>query len=360
VTDTPKITIIGAGLIGLCTADALALRGVNVTVVDAKPGPCQGTSFANSGMIHPSQALSWDMSGVPTKAELETARATAALGARSKTRLESKLEELRFPARPPGCIQIHPDIERAQAAIELQRSLNVRAEICVDRKQSFDQTACIFPDDSSADARAFGCALAEDLSARGVQFIYGAGDVDFDVRKMGYSLTAARRAWAADPIVIAAGVHSTELLARLDIVMTLNPVLGVSADFQCPVDFDDLPPCPIMDVQSRSALTVFEDRIRISGGWNVGTLDPLFARWREIAPGLVNRLGEPLSTWVGVRPVSPLGRPYISATKLPGLWVNTGHGHMGWTLCAGSGDLLSEMILDGRLAPQFSFNEFAS
>ena len=60
VSNQEEIIIIGAGLIGLCTADALTARGAQVTVIEAQPGPCEGTSFSNSGMIHPSQAVGWE------------------------------------------------------------------------------------------------------------------------------------------------------------------------------------------------------------------------------------------------------------------------------------------------------------
>ena len=81
----------------------------------------------------------------------------------------------------------------------------------------------------------------------------------------------------------------------------------------------------------------------------------LLARWREIAPGLMLRLGSPLSTWSGVRPMSPVGRPYISETSIPNLWINTGHGHMGWTLSAGSGELLAKLMLEGVQDRRFAF-----
>ena len=111
-----------------------------------------------------------------------------------------------------------------------------------------------------------------------------------------------------------------------------------------------------MDTESRSAMTVFQDRVRISGGWGVEDPALLVKHWRDIAPALMMRLGSPRSTWTGVRPVSPVGRPYISGTSIPNLWVNTGHGHMGWTLCAGSGELMSALILTDQKDSRFAFS----
>jgi len=289
VADAPNITIIGAGLIGLCTAEALSARGARVTVLDAQPGPCEGTSFSNSGMIHPSQALSWAETIVD-----------AAAGA-------------------------------AQAAQTLFNQIGVRANILIDQIDTFGQAACQFPEDSSGDSRAFGCALAADLARRGVAFIYSASDIEFRPTQTGFGVRTGGRIIKADHLILAAGIKTAQLLATVEIRMQLEAVSGTAADFSRPVEAGDLPAYPVMDTQSRSALTVFEDRVRISGGWGLTDPASLIERWRDLAPGLMLRLGEPLSTWTGVRPVSPVGRPYISATSKPGLWVNTGHGHMGWT-----------------------------
>jgi len=355
VTDSLEITVIGAGLIGLCTADALALRGARVTVLDARPGPCEGTSFSNSGMIHPSQALSWDLSGQPTELDLNAARATIALGVHSKALLSEKIKALNLPVRAEGCLQIHPDLETARGVQALQSSLGIQTDVIIDPIDTFGLPACKFPDDTSGDARAFGCALAEDLAARGVSFIYGATDFQFRKQSDGFDLAHAGKRWRADHMIVAAGAGSVDVLARAGLRLQLIPIRGAAADFALPAETDDLPKCPVMDALSRSALTVFSDRVRISGGWDVSDPTSLMDRWREIAPGLMLRLGTPQSTWSGVRPVSPAGRPYISGTSLAGLWINTGHGHMGWTLCAGSGELLAEMILEGREDTRFSF-----
>ena len=89
VSNGPHIIIIGAGLIGLSTADALLTRGAKVTILEARPGPCEGTSFSNSGMIHPSQAKSWQNLDDETYI-LDAARVTADLGKLSASILKSQ------------------------------------------------------------------------------------------------------------------------------------------------------------------------------------------------------------------------------------------------------------------------------
>ncbi len=360
VDDQQDIIIIGAGLIGLCTADALAARGVRVRVIDARPGPCEGTSFSNSGMIHPSQAMSWDPDTLQSpslaRARTDAARVTARLGERSKELLLEKIKSLGLPTRAPGCVQLHADIDAVRKAQAEYNEIGIKANILIDPVNTFGMTACQFPDDTSGDARAFGCALAVDLESRGVSFTYGAVDLDIRQSEGPFFVRTSKGNFRSDHLVIAAGAHSAGCLARLGVRLQLNTVAGAAADFALPDETDDLPNTPVMDTDSRSALTVFSDRVRISGGWGLDDPAPLLERWSDIAPGLMWRLGPPRSTWSGLRPISPVGRPYISGTSIPKLWVNTGHGHMGWTLCAGSGELMADMIIDGAVDRRFVFS----
>jgi len=355
VESSQNITIIGAGLIGLCTAEALSARGASVTVIDSKPGPCQGTSFSNSGMIHPSQAQSWEP-GTRRALLRDAAKVTADLGAHSRAVLLKHIRRLGLTVRRSGCLKLYPDFETARAAQADYNDIGVEANIIIDPVDTFGQVACQFPNDSSGDSRVFGCVLAEDLQAKGVRFIYEATDVDIRRVEDGFNIRAASGIIKADHLIIAAGIQSVDLLAQMEIRMQLKAISGAAEDFALPEAREDLPFCPVMDAMSRSALTVFEDRVRISGGWNLTDPTALLERWADLAPGLMLRLGRPISTWTGIRPVSPAGRPYISSTSIPNLWVNTGHGHMGWTLCAGSGELLAQMILEAREDTRFAFS----
>ena len=332
VDGSPNIIIIGAGLIGLCTAEARSSRGANVTVIDARPGPCEGTSFSNSGMIHPSQALSWEMSK-PSVSDLDAARVTAALAKRSRDLLMDMIRRLGLPARQGGCLQIFRDFSTARLAQKTYDEIGISSNILIDPIDSFGRPACQFPHDNSGDARAFGCALEMDLRAHGVRFVYGAVDADFRHTDAGFTVRVSDQILKADHLILAAGIQTAALLSKFEIRMQLKAVSGAAADFALPNVTEDLPSYPVMDTESRSAMTVFQDRVRISGGWGVEDPALLVKHWRDIAPALMMRLGSPRSTWTGVRPVSPVGRPYISGTSIPNLWVNTGHGHMGWTLC---------------------------
>lgn len=355
VSDTPHIIIIGAGLIGLCTADALASRGARVTVLDARSGPCEGTSYSNSGMIHPSQACSWDPNARKTPEALNAARVSVELGQRSRDLLLKQMKQLGLPDRAAGCFQIQPDIDTARAMQTSQNDLGVRTDVVMDANLSFGHPACFFPDDASGDAQAFGSALAANLAARGVAFHYGETDLGLRQSDETISVKTSMGVLSAHHLVVAAGTGSPDVLEKLGVRLTLDPVSGAAADFALPENIENLPACPVMDAQSRSALTLFPDRLRVSGGW--GVIDPaqLIARWTEIAPDLFSQLGDPFRTWTSKRPVSPAARPYISGTSVARLWVNAGHGHMGWTLCAGSGELMAQMILENLDDRRFAF-----
>ena len=359
VSDEEDILIIGAGLIGLCTADALEARGARVTLIEARPGPCEGTSFSNSGMIHPSQAVGWEprdaMSPDLTRAWLDAATVTARLAERSQELLMQKMDALAMPRRGAGCLQLQPNFEAAQAAQAEYIKLGIQTDIRIDPVETFGLPACFFPNEASGNAREFGCALAEDLAKRGVSFIYEAAALDVRRSQGRFYVRTPKKIFEAAHLVIAAGAASPACFEMLGVRLQLGSVAGAAADFALPADRSDLPSCPVMDVQSRSAFTVFDQHIRISGGWNLSDPALLVERWREIAPGLMLRLGSPTSTWSGVRPMSPVGRPYISGTSIPNLWINSGHGHMGWTLSAGSGELLAKQLIGGVRDRRFSF-----
>jgi D-amino-acid dehydrogenase len=147
----------------------------------------------------------------------------------------------------------------------------------------------------------------------------------------------------ADHVVLCAGPGTPDIAAKFDVLVSLSTITGHALNFIRPDA--GLPNIPIMHYPSRSALTVFHDHVRLSG--TADETDPmvLLDIWRRIAPDLVRGLGAPISQWTGERPVSASGYPEMRPTERPGVWLNTGHGHMGWTMCAGAGERLAEMIL---------------
>lgn len=369
--NAPHILIIGAGLIGLSTADALQRRGAKVTITEARPKPMRGTSYSNSGMVHPSQARPWGaaLSSVPDDPDFERAsKAVFDLARMSQDLLRQNIQDLSKTdalsqdvlSQSGSCYQIFEQSEPAYAAKEKYEALGVQTALMSDHEKTLGYLALHFPDDFGANALTYGQALAARLAENGAVFIYDAGDLRLRMGRSpsgGEAVTAQLRGhiFHADHIIICAGPQSGEVLSQLDIVLPLVNKRGFAVNFDKPDMV--LPQAPIMDAQTHSALTVLGETLRFSGTLGEQSAHPLLKRWYHLVPDIMRRLAPAREVWSGLRPLSPVGRPYIGPLSRSNLWVNTGHGHMGWTLCAGSGALMADMVLEGVEDARFALSE---
>jgi len=237
--------------------------------------------------------------------------------------------------------------------------------------------------DESGDARVFTQALARDGAARGAEFL-------FSHRLEGLEVTGATvrgvrvrplanegapsavdtagaggsvRTLAADAVVVACGSFSAPLLRRVGVDLPIYPGKGYSATFPI-VRPERAPSVSVIDDSRKIAITRLGDQIRVAGtievgGYDLGLDSPvsqarcqmLARRVEEIWPGMCDtRLphegGNP-QFWAGLRPATPTNIPYIGQTPVRGLWVNAGHGTLGWTHGAGSGKALAARM-DGE------------
>jgi len=232
-------------------------------------------------------------------------------------------------------------------------AIGIKTELRSHPVKTLGHLALYFPDDRSGNAYEYGLALAKDVEAKGGVFIYGASDLRLRSGDKGVTAQLRGHIFHCDHIVVCAGPQSPRVLDQLGLTLSLNNVRGFAVNFARPNMV--LPEAPLMDGVSRSAMTVLGDTLRLSGTLGEISAHPLLKRWFDLAPNVMAALSPAKEIWSGLRPVSPLGRPYISGTSLPNLWVNTGHAHMGWTLCAGAGELMSGMILEGKKDPRFSY-----
>lgn len=350
--DDPHIIIIGAGLIGLSCADSLTARGARVTVIERATAPMRGTSFANSGMIHPSQAWPW----TDVKAPRQAARAVLELAKRSAPLIAATAQRLGLPMqnRAPGCLQMFRNTRSWEAAQSRYDSLGIAY-----RRQPIggvlgDYPALFFPTDFSGNAYDYGAALADDLCARGVEIIFDTACRPLlrDGRVIG--VTGSKGEIMTDHVILAAGPASDALARSVGLSLPLSPLKGYAVSYTMPAKLD-IPKVPVMDAHSRSAVSVFGDVLRLSGTAGAPNAQTLLDIWAALIPGLADNLGAPITPiWQADRPMSDTGTPLIGRSSVPGLWVNTGHGPMGWTLCAGSGAVMADMIIDGQTAPEFS------
>ena len=234
--------------------------------------------------------------------------------------------------------------------------------------------------DESGDACVFTQALARECAARGVEFLFshrlerlevtGATVRGVGVRPLasegateGASAGGSVRWLAADAVVVACGSYSAPLLRRVGVDLPIYPGKGYSATFPI-LRPERAPSVSVIDDSRKIAITRLGDQIRVAGTIEVGGYDlgldsavsqarcqMLARRVEEIWPGMCDtrlpHVGGHPQFWAGLRPATPTNIPFIGQTPVRGLWVNAGHGTLGWTHGAGSGKALAARM-DGE------------
>lgn len=220
-----------------------------------------------------------------------------------------------------------------------------------------------FPGDAAGDARAFTIGLAKAGEAAG-------GVIRTGTKVAGLRLAAGRlvaltleKAGQAEEIpvqqaVLAAGVLSPKLGRMAGLRLPVQPVKGYSLTFAFP-DGADLPSRPVIEDRRHAAATPLGSRLRLNGTVEISGPDRLLREdrlallrelGRDLFPTLMDQAEANPAAWCGLRPMSGDGRPLIGHTSVPGLFVNTGHGHLGWTFSAGAGGMLAAMMC-GEVQP---------
>jgi len=239
--------------------------------------------------------------------------------------------------------------------------------------------------DESGDACVFTQGLARACAARGVEFLFSHSLEGLDVTGTAVrgvrvrpvthsgadggtglpSAVGSARSISADAVVVACGSYSAPLLRRVGVDLPIYPGKGYSATFPI-LRPEQAPSVSVIDDSRKIAITRLGDQIRVAGTIEVGSYDlgldsavsqarchMLARRVEEIWPGmcdtrLAHEGGNP-RFWAGLRPATPTNIPYIGQTPVRGLWVNAGHGTLGWTHGAGSGKALAARV-DGEEA----------
>ena len=407
-----KVIVLGGGVIGVSTAYYLARSGARVTVLDRQAGPARETSFANAGQVSPGYSTPWAAPGIPLKALKWMFQKHAPLAVRldgslfqlqwmaqmlrncsperyavNKERMmrvaeysRGCLQQLRtetgiaYEQRTGGTLQLF----RTQAQLDaVQRDIAVLEECGVPYELlAADQLASVepalaqardrlagglrLPRDETGDCHLFTqalCARARDL---GVEFRFG-HDIDGLVRE-GDRIAGVRvrgEVFEADRYVLALGSYSRDFLRPLELDLPVYPVKGYSLTVPL-VDPALAPRSTVLDETYKIAVTRFDDRIRVGGMAELGGFDlRLDPRRRATLEMVVNDLfpgGDVgrATFWTGLRPMTPDGTPIIGATRYDNLFLNTGHGTLGWTMACGSGRLVADLVTGQR--PEISPN----
>lgn len=404
-----RVMVLGGGVIGISSAYYLAREGFEVVVIDRQPGPALETSFANAGQVSPGYASPWAAPGVPLKAlkwlfqrhaplairctadpaqYLWMARllrnCTAARYALNKERMvrlaeysRDCLDELRaetgiaYEGRQLGTTQLFRTQAQLDAAAKdiavlersgvpyelLDRAGIARVEPALAAVAGRLSGALRMPNDQTGDCQLFTEQLAGLARGLGVEFRFGCDLQRLEQR--GGRITGAwidGRLETADRYVLALGSYSPQLLAPLGIRLPVYPLKGYS--LTVPINNPmAAPTSTVLDETYKVAITRFEQRMRVGGMAEIAGYDlRLNPRRRETLEKVVGDLypgaGELAQAefWTGLRPATPDGTPVVGATPLDNLFLNTGHGTLGWTMACGSGRLLADLL--ARKRPQ--------
>lgn len=397
-----KVTVLGAGVIGVTTAYYLAKSGHEVTVIDRQPGPALETSFANAGEVSFGYCSPWAAPGIPQKAlkwlfmehaplilrpKVDMAmlswmvkmlsNCTAERYAINKSRMlrladysRLALSDLRaetgiaYDERMQGTLQLFRTQAQLDASAKdvkalaadgipyevLDKDACIRVEPALAASRHKIVGGLLTPKDETGDCFKFTNALAAKAAEMGVVFDYGRSILA--IQSEGGKITGVstdKGIVKADAYVVALGSYSPILLKPLGIKLPVYPVKGYSLTIPI-VDAAKSPESTVMDETYKIAITRLGDRIRVGGMAEISgyTNDLGEARRRTLEHSVTDLFpGGDMSKanfWSGLRPMTPDGTPVIGATKLSNLYINSGHGTLGWTMSCGSARMLSDVI----------------
>ncbi|HZF25063.1 MAG TPA: D-amino acid dehydrogenase [Steroidobacteraceae bacterium] len=402
-----NVIVIGSGLIGVSTAWALRERGAEVTVLDRAEGPARETSFANGALLTPSMAEPWNSPGVLWRLlhwlgredspmllrpralpslvgwGLQFIRYSSRQHYRNNTLINAHLaiyslralQELRarvaidFASGAIGTMRLFREQAELDAAMEMVewlaqhgvRSRTLNREATLGMEPALEPIATKlaggihYPDDEHGDAFRFCEALARHAAERGVRFHYGATVEGLEGREGRVTrVIGASQTWEGDAVVVAAGSYSPQLVANLGIRVPVRPVKGYS--ITVPLDgARPVPKMPILDDALHAVAVPLDNRMRLAGtaeftGFDRTVTPARVANLRSLLTKTYPNIAqvaapERISSWAGLRPMSCDGVPIIGSTPYQNLYLNTGHGPLGWTMCVGSGRALADLML---------------
>ncbi len=398
-----KIAILGGGVIGVTCAWYLAQAGHEVTLIERQDGPALETSFGNAGEISPGYASPWAAPGIPAKAmkwlfmrhaplivrpeaDMAMLRWIAAMlgncNARAYAVNKRRMVRLAEYSRDVlGELRAQTGIrydERMQGTLQLFREQKQLDGIAKDVAvleadgvpyEVLDAAGCIaaepglaasgvplagglrLPHDETGDCFKFTNKLAEMAAAQGVSFTYGRTIKGLVVEGGRIAHVATDQgAVQADAYLVAMGSYSPQLLAPLGIKLPVYPVKGYSITAPI-VDESRAPVSTLLDESYKVAITRLGDRIRVGGMAELSGFSRDLPQARRntlnhsvgsLFPGAGDLDGA--SFWTGLRPMTPDGTPVIGGTHIPNLYINSGHGTLGWTMACGSGRVIADII----------------
>jgi D-amino-acid dehydrogenase len=402
-----KVIVLGSGVIGTASAYYLAQAGHEVTVIDRQPGAGLETSYANAGEVSPGYSAPWAAPGIPVKAMKWLLMRHSPLVIRpgidrdmwrwvfqmlmncTSARYEiNKGRMVRLAEYSRDCLiglraatSIHYD-HHMQGTLQLfrtQKQLDAAAQdIAVLERygvpyELLDPAGCIrvepalayvrekvvgalrLPNDETGDCFKFTEQLAMMAQQAGVKFKYGVA-----IQRLledGKKITAVKTSEGdlkADGYVLALGSYSPLLLRDIGIRIPVYPIKGYS--ITVPIhDSAFAPESTVMDETYKVAITRLGDRIRVGGTAEISGYDLTLrsARRKTLEHSVLDLFPKGgdvtrAEFWAGLRPMTPDGTPVMGPTPYRNLFLNTGHGTLGWTMACGAGRVLADLVSGKR------------
>lgn len=383
-----RVVVLGAGVVGITAAWYLARAGHEVRVLERREGPGLETSFANGGQISADHAAPWARPGVPMQAlkwlfredapllfrlradpaqwrwglsflrncSAERFRANAAqlqrLGRYSRACLQALRADtgLQYEHAARGILTLFTDGRPLAPGMKTPQEC-VAIEPAVASLGDRLAGGSFLPDDESGDAYKFTAELAKRCEREGVKFDYG---VTIEaLEHAGGDITGVRTSAGtvtADAYVLSLGSYSTFLAKPLGLDLPIYPLKGYSVTL--PVkDPKAAWTVSLSDEAHKLVLSRFGERLRIAGtaelnGYDTGVnrvrCEAIVKRVMDLFPDA----GDPSRAeyWAGLRPATPDNLPLVGRTRFPKLWLDTGHGSLGWTMACGSGKALADLM----------------
>lgn len=409
-----KVVVMGAGVIGVTTAWYLAEAGAEVVVIDRQLGPGLETSYANAGELSYGMTSPWAAPGIPLKAlkwlfmkrrplfiwplisptmwlwgAQMLANCTEARYAVNKARMvrvsnysRDCLPDLiaatgiEYDGRAMGTLQLfrtEKQLKASQADQDILAEYDSPFEVldpagCIAVEPALAEVREKFVGglrltaDRTGDCRMFTMALAEKAAARGVVFHYGQTirGLALEQGKVAGVETDPAGRITGDAYVCALGSFAPQVLRGVGVRLPVYPVKGYSVTLPV-TDAALAPQSTIMDETHKVAITRLGDRIRVAGTAEIagysGRLGPHATDTVRHVVGDLFPGGGDLSRaegWTGLRPMTPDGTPVLGPTRYPNLFLNTGHGTLGWTMACGSGRAVADLVLGRK--PDISFD----
>ncbi len=400
-----KIIVMGAGVIGVTTAYYLAKQGAEVVVLDRQDGPGLETSYANAGQLSYGMSSPWAAPGIPVKAikwlfmkrrplfiwplisptmwkwcvqmvgncneksyRINKGRMVR-VSSYSRDVMPDLIAEtgIEYDGRAQGTLQLfrtEKQVKASKADQEILDEYDSPYEVldrdgCISAEPALAEVKDKFVGglrltaDRTGDCQHFTISLTEKCVEMGVKFLYGQSikAIAIENGKVAGVDTEVAGRITGDAYVCAMGSYAVNVLNPIGIRLPVYPVKGYSVTLPV-IDDAYAPQSTIMDETHKVAITRLGDRIRVAGTAEIaGYSERLGPHATDTVKHVIGDLfprGGDISRaegWTGLRPMTPDGTPVLGPSRYSNLFLNTGHGTLGWTMACGSGRAVADVVL---------------